>query len=86
MRNFSVLTITVLVLSGIVLAQTKLTVLEEIEVSQRLRSEPQCKAPDDAFYRPEAVVLWNEQSYRCSYIYDSWLARTGRVAWVKVRP
>lgn len=88
MQRFSSLFVIVGVTLGSVgLAQTRTAqdVYMELLRDQQ-RREPRCITPDDASHEAETVVRWNEQSYRCAYIYDSWMTRTNRVTWVKVMP
>ena len=86
MRTFSSLVALVaLALGGIGFAQT-MTVEEPLERVRPALGGPTCSTPNDETYRPDAVVQWDGQSYRCAYIYDSWMTRTSRVTWVKATP
>ena len=90
MRKLSAIVITfVLSAVGIALAQAQQprTVLETIELARqfdKLQRGPRCTKFDGTTYSVDATTAHDGRTYRCSAVYDQWMTRTSRVAWVQV--
>jgi hypothetical protein len=91
MRKPMIAGLTVALLTGIVYAQDipeiwPKTPTVNVHAAQRV-SASQCQqmAPA-AKFDVDTIIARDGQSFRCTYVYDEWLTRTGRVAWVKVTP
>ena len=82
----SVIVVLVLIPVGVALGQTRPTVEKAMEQFRKLTLGPQCTKFDDTAYGPNAVTAYEGVTYRCAYVYDEWMTRTSRVAWVRVAP
>jgi hypothetical protein len=79
--------LTPILLVGVAVAQTGPIAQSAMQqVRTKVVSGPQCTKFDGTVYGPNAVTVYDGATYRCAYVYDEWMTRTSRVAWVRVVP
>jgi hypothetical protein len=85
-RKLSLIVIAfVVAMAAIALAQQPRSAGEAIAALEKMGlAGPRCVKFDDTTYSVNATTQHNGKTYRCSAVYDQWMAKTSRVAWVQV--